>query len=287
MMAQQQARLDIFQGKEGRNNYRVLKNLLAGPKTAYDIHKSAEDEMEYSTSNRRLRDLAKTGYISRISLPNKTGRKRIHYAFTMRGAIAALSFANDELDNRAWVLLIRNHSSANPMFGLFDRVLGFGLSVTDIKRIFVAPLLEGTRNGFLNLAADEEILAVNCGILLVKGLEKEVTSIEKEKRREVVETLYKYCQKLPFERYFGTMTTVLLGIITHRYISTSKVFARLFARDEDGDIRYTFRPLSDRQADKLFPFLSSHYSEVALKSIQAFREMASLLYAVYDEYGEM
>ncbi len=252
IMASQQASLEIFRGKEGRNNYRVLKNLLGGPKTAYDIHKSAHEEMEYSTSNRRLRDLTTAGYLSQINMPNKTGRKRIHYAFTMKGAIAALSFANDELDDRTWVLLIRNNAGANPMFGLFDKALGFDLSIADIKRVFVAPLLEGMRNGFLNLAADEDILAVNCGILLVKGLEVGVSSIEKEKRRKVVEALYGYCQKLPFERYFGTMTTVMLGIITHSYLSTSRVFTRLFARDENGDIRYTFRPLSDRQADKLF-----------------------------------
>lgn len=285
MMAPQ-TKLDVFRGKQGRNNYQVLKNLLTGPRTAYDVHRSTDEKMEYSTSNRRLRDLTKTGFLLQIDMPSKTGRKTIHYAFTMKGAIAALSFGNDELDEREWILVIRNNSKANPIFGLFDKVLRFGLSISDIKRIFVAPLLEGIRNGFLNLAADEDILAVNCGILLVKGLEKGVGSIEKENRHKVVETLYKYCLKLPFERYFGTMTTVMLGIITHRYLSTSKVFARLFARDENGDIQYTFRPLSDRRADNLFPFLSSYYSEVAWKSIQAFREMASLLYAVYDEYGE-
>lgn len=285
-MTAPQTKLDVFRGKQGKNNYRVLKNLLAGPRTAYDIHRSANEEMEYSTSNRRLRDLTKAGFLLQINITTKTGRKRIHYGFTMKGTIAALSFGNDELDEREWIQTIRNNSKANFLFGLFDEALSLGLSIATIKHIFVASLLKGVRNGFLNLAADEDILAVNCGILLVKGLEEGVGSIDREKRRRVVEALYKYCQKLPFERYFGTMTTVMLGIITHRYLSTSKVFSRLFARDENGDITYTFRPLSDRQADNLFPFLSSYYSEVAWKSIQAFREMAALLYAVYDEYGE-
>jgi hypothetical protein len=175
---------------------------------------------------------------------------------------------------------------ASSLFALFDKAIGLGLTVSDIKRVFILPMLDGIRNGFLNLDAEEDILTVNMGILLVKGLQEGVGSLEKQKRGKVIEAVYKYCQKLPFEKYFGTMTTVILSIITHRYLSTSKVFSKLFVRDERGDLRYTFTPFSDRQADKHFPFMDSHYSEVAWKSIQAFREMASLLDIVYDAYGE-
>lgn len=288
MNVRQELKLKVLQGKEGKNNHRVLRCIITGPKTAYDVYKLAEEELEYSTSNRRLRDLTKMGYLSRISsdiIPQGRAGKTL-YGFTLRGAIAALFFT-DDLTDKEWQMLIENHTKNNSLLALFHKAMECGLSIKEIKDLLVVPLLNGVKSGFLNLDAEENILAVNSVFTLLKGMERTVGDLQSKKRIKFIEAIFHYGQTLSFEKYFGSMMIVMLGMITLRYISNDKMVSRLF-ENKGGEISLGCPAFefSDKELEKIFPFLNSYYSDVAWKSIQAFRELSSFLYGAYDCYGE-
>lgn len=287
MITTQEIKLKVIRGKAGKNNYQVFRGLITGPKTAYDVYKSAEEELEYSTSNRRLRNLTKTGYLIRILQPATSGRNpKTLYGFTLRGSITALFFT-DGLTDGEWQMFIKNHAKNNSLLGLFQKATECGLSIKEIKDLLVLPLLNDVKSGFLNLEAEENILAVNSVFTLLKGMEKSVGKLQDKKRVRFLEAIFDYGQTLSFEKYFGSMMIVMLGMITLRYISKDKMVSRLFEKDgEEISLGSPAWEFSDRQLKKIFPFLDSRYSDVAWKSIQAFRELSSFLYDAYDCYGE-
>lgn len=277
----------IFRGKAGKHNSLVIRALLAGPKTAYDLYRQNEQSLEYSTSNRRLRSLEEGGYVDRGAKefgPDRPGRRKIHYSLSFKGSLTAL-LLQPPLSEKEFVALVGNCSAVNSAYGLFVRLMSLGVPAKSIWESFGEQLKGAIEKGRISLDAGNKTLEVFIAFELMKGIEKPTKELP-EKRREIVEAVYDFVGSCPFEGFFGNMTVVMLGAIAQRYLRTSKAFHRIYTRI-GGDIRFTFNPLSDEDAAKVLPFLDPTYSRIANETWRVFNELSSFVYTMYDEYGEM
>lgn len=276
----------LFRGKAGKHNSLVIRALVGGPKTAYDLYKLNEGALEYSTSNRRLRSLEKDGYVVRRAselLQVRQRRKKILYDLSFRGSLAAL-LLQPPLSEGEFVALVRNHMTVNPSYTLFGSLLDLGVPAKSVWVSFGKRLKDAIEVGRVNMNTESDILRVFVAFELMRSVGEPANAFP-DKRKEIVEAVYDFVENCPFERFFGNMTVVVLGAIAQRYLETSRAFHRIYTR-VDGDIRYTFNPLDDKEAVKVLPFLDPTYSRIANETWKVFSDLSSFLYTMYDEYGE-
>jgi len=87
-------RIPVLSGRGSDNNKSIFKTVaLRGPLLKYDIHKDTQIE-QYSTVSRRVRDLAKRGYLAesgrRVTERGKQTEEAM-YGLTWRGFLASLT----------------------------------------------------------------------------------------------------------------------------------------------------------------------------------------------------
>ena len=153
----------LFGGKAGRHNSTIIRSLLNGPRTAYDLYKQNEDTLEYSTSNRRLRSLEQEGLVARADEnlnPTPGGRKKIHYALTLKGSMAAL-LLEPTLTEEEFVTLLESYEATNPSYRLFRRLVTLGLPAKSVWGVFAEQLKESIESGRVNLNASDKVVEVS------------------------------------------------------------------------------------------------------------------------------
>lgn len=274
----------IFAGKSGTHNSCVVRTLINGPKTAYDLHKANEDAMEYSTSNRRLRSLERLDIVARHNGQRDSGgRKKINYRLTFKGSIAAL-LLTPALTDTEFITLLRHYSDLNRSYNLFDKLMGMRVSIDAIRSAFEQQIKDALQTGRLSLDAEDKTLEVLIMFELMKSIAKPMDEDTNNKRR-IVEAVYNFVKSCPFESVFGNMTVVILAAIAQSYLRNNGAYRRMFVKI-DGKSRYTFNPLNDDQALEVMPFLDPTYSKVANESWKVFSDLSSFIYTMYDEFGE-
>ena len=276
----------MFRGKAARHDRMVIRGLLDGPQSAYDLYKQNEDVLEYSTSNRRLRNLEQQGLVARIKEEPGTvpgGRRKIRYNLTLKGSMAAL-LLEPVLTGMEFEALLKNYKTVNPTYELFHRLMNLGISSKSIWSIFGVQLRDSIQIGRINLGASDKVLKVLVAFELIKSIGEPMKELP-DRRKEVVEAVYDFVESCPFEKFFGNMTVVILGAIAQRYLKTNAAYRCVFAK-VNGDLVYTFNPLDDKRALGFLPFLDSDYSRIANETCQVFKDLSSFVWVMYDEFGE-
>jgi len=145
-------KIPVFSGRASDNNVQIIKSIaLSGPVLKYDVYKDIKGE--YSTTNRRIDDLFRKGYLAK-SGERKTQRGVLEtrYGLTWIGLIASLAInevrenALEIMEKHLTGLNIKSMQDSGFEFEtLFRLVKEFFESILDSKQIetFITVLFKG------------------------------------------------------------------------------------------------------------------------------------------------
>ena len=141
----------VFATKAAETNMKIIELLMfKGPLNPYGVKKELHEE-HYSVINRRIRALAKSGYVSVVDErpSSKLDLVTKRYGLTLRGFLAALLFINYEKK----VDLILNANKQNISFCSFfsEAIEKKTLTSKQVKAIFLDKLKEYFAKGYERL----------------------------------------------------------------------------------------------------------------------------------------